>query len=104
MMFIPWFEVSTVNGDTAYFAALAVQLVNYDSASGYTEIVAAGKTVKTKLSVDEVFQRMGESIEGARNAELEEIRAEIPAPETATVSQRDTSGDSPEWADGWLPG
>ena len=77
-MFIPWFEVMTVGGDTAYFAALAVQLVNYDHNSGYTEIVCGGKTVKTKLSPEQVFERMGEAIEGARNAELESIRDDLP--------------------------
>lgn len=105
MMFIPWFEVTTVGGDTAYFAALAVQLVNFDPNSGYTEIVAAGKTIKTRLSPDEVFERMGAAIEGAQHAELEAIRAEIPAPETATLSQRDTprgSDATPNWGRDWL--
>jgi hypothetical protein len=105
MMFIPWFEVPNIrDGGTTYIAALAVQLVHDDGA--LREIVVSGrdKPIQTSISADEVFERMGDAIEGAQNAELEAIRAEIPAPETATVSQRDTSGDSPEWADGWLPG
>lgn len=109
MMFIPWFEVTTVGGDTAYFAALAVQIVNYDPNSGHTEIVAAGKTVKTKLSPDDVFQRMGEAIEGARDAEME-LLAKVEAPTLPArytpdpdAIDRGTIEPLPGWAESWLP-
>jgi hypothetical protein len=92
-MFIPVFDVETIAGDTAWVRADKVAIVN-DEPNGHREIYVEGvvAVVKTKVSAEEVWDRISAAIQGARDAELEAIRAEIPAPETATISERDTSG------------
>jgi hypothetical protein len=99
MYFIPWFQVPHVNGDTTHIAALAPIIINEDTKGRVTEIYAgnANVIIKTKLDAAEVFQRMSEAIEGARNAELEFFA--VPSPEAVALSERDSADLA-----AWLPG
>jgi hypothetical protein len=117
MMFIPWFEIRNIAGDTTHIAALAVTVINDDG--GYREIVVQGreKPINTLSSVDQIFERMGDAIEGARNAELEALYPpqtldakgtwDHPQAQENAVPERDTSGDRPveplpNWAQDWI--
>jgi hypothetical protein len=113
MMFIPWFQVDNASdGGTTHVAALAVTVV-HDDERGLREIVVQGreKPIPTRLSVDEIFDRMGDAIEGARNAEMEALYplqtldASAPQAEGHAVPERDSSGSQPvEPIPGWIPG
>lgn len=72
MNYFPWFDVETIQGDTAHLAALSVVVIN-DEPNGNREIYLAGvdAVVKTKLPAHEIFERMSEAIGAAREAELE---------------------------------
>jgi DNA integrity scanning protein DisA with diadenylate cyclase activity len=97
MMFIPWFDVEHIAGDTSWIAALSVTIVNDDHERNVREIYSGGQVVKTKVSAAEIFERMGAAIEGARNAELEAMAqagTEIPErnPEGGSTIVTDEAG------------
>ena len=91
MIFFPIIDVETVAGDTAWVRADLVGIVN-DEPSGVREIYVSGiaAVIKTKVSAEEVWDRISRSITGARNAELDFL-----APtQGLEVSERDTTSDS----------
>lgn len=96
MMFIPWFDVEHIAGDTSWIAALSVSIINDDHTRDTREIYAGGQVVKTKVSAADIFERMGAAIEGARNAELEALAAqagtEVPERDTESTIVTDEAG------------
>jgi hypothetical protein len=112
-MFIPWFDVEHVNGDTSWLSALSVTTVNDDHKKDEREIYTTNSNVviKTKVSAHEIFERMGAAIKGAYDAEMEVsypqrfIQGETAAkePEAKDTLADDRIGEPiPSWVASWL--
>lgn len=92
MMYFPWIDVETIQGDTAHIAAMSVVVVNDDTVRGVREIYLAGvdAVVKTKLPAAEVFTRLSDAIGAAREAEIQAVEATWAQSQSHAVPVRNT--------------